>query len=193
MTLPPLRLEDRPPAVAASRPVTGTGRFDYGRQIVVDARMMEGRPAVIVVTPLLLDDSTAVLVERGWAPSPDARAIALDSLRESDSVKVTGWVLPAGPTTTTPADSAWPKHVQRADPGAVAAAYPYRLLPYVVRRTSPVHASGMRPIPPPELSDGPHLGYAVQWFSFAVIVLIGSFVLFRKEGADRGTVRRLDG
>ena len=190
MTLPPLRLEDRPIAVEASRPVTGIGRFDYQRQIVVDARVMEGRPAVIVVTPLLLDDSTAVLVERGWAFSPDARTVALDQLRESDSAKVTGWVQPAGPATTTASDSAWPKHVQRADPRAVAAAYPYRLLPYVVRRAGPVHADGMRPLPLADLGDGPHLGYAVQWFAFAGIVLIGSFLLFRKEGAVRGGRRR---
>jgi surfeit locus 1 family protein len=41
-----------------------------------------------------------------------------------------------------------------------------------------------RRLPPPELTNGPHLSYAIQWFSFAAIVLIGSFTLFRR------TVRR---
>ena len=30
-----------------------------------------------------------------------------------------------------------------------------------------------------DLSDGPHLSYAIQWFSFAIILLAGSFVLWR--------------
>src|SRR5688572_18165973 len=60
---------------AAMAERTVTGRFDYGRQVVVVARVIRGSPAVIIVTPLILADSTAVLVERGWLPSPDARTV----------------------------------------------------------------------------------------------------------------------
>lgn len=37
-------------------------------------------------------------------------------------------------------------------------------------------------LPPPELNDGPHLGYAIQWFSFGLIALVGWVVLLvRRE------------
>jgi len=31
------------------------------------------------------------------------------------------------------------------------------------------------------LGDGPHLSYAIQWFSFAVIIVVGSVALARKQ------------
>jgi surfeit locus 1 family protein len=36
-------------------------------------------------------------------------------------------------------------------------------------------------LPPPPLDDGPHRTYAAQWFSFAVIVLVGTALLVRRE------------
>jgi cytochrome oxidase assembly protein ShyY1 len=37
------------------------------------------------------------------------------------------------------------------------------------------------PIGWPELSEGPHLSYAIQWFSFAAIAVVGAVVLLRRE------------
>ena len=54
--------------------------------------------------------------------------------------------------------------------------------------------------PIPEISDGPHLSYAIQWFSFAVIIAVGSLALARKRaaeadlqprGGERGTINAL--
>ena len=49
---------------------------------------------------------------------------------------------------------------------------------------------GGNPLPPgltrwplPPLSDGPHLSYVVQWFSFALIIVVGSLVLLRQRYA----------
>jgi cytochrome oxidase assembly protein ShyY1 len=56
------------------------------------------------------------------------------------------------------------------------------LLPVVLRRTdSPIPS--LRPVPLPEVTDGPHLSYAIQWFAFGVIALVGSVVLARKDRA----------
>jgi cytochrome oxidase assembly protein ShyY1 len=42
-------------------------------------------------------------------------------------------------------------------------------------------------VPLPELSEGPHLSYAIQWFSFAVVALVGSAILVRRDRrAKRG-------
>jgi cytochrome oxidase assembly protein ShyY1 len=41
------------------------------------------------------------------------------------------------------------------------------------------------PAPLPDTSEGPHLSYAIQWFTFAAIALVGYGLLVRR--ARRGT------
>jgi cytochrome oxidase assembly protein ShyY1 len=33
----------------------------------------------------------------------------------------------------------------------------------------------------PELSNGPHYAYGVQWLAFALLAIIGRFLLFRES------------
>jgi surfeit locus 1 family protein len=167
------------------RRVRARGAFDFEREIVVMARAHDGVPAVHVVTPFRLDDDTAVLVERGWVPSPDGRTVDLLPLRESGSTAVEGVVIPF--SNSPPAEGrheGWPRYVRSANPVELASAYPYALLPIVVRRTEvpPENPSVLRRAPLPELTNGPHFSYAVQWFSFATIALVGCGVLFGKLG-----------
>ena len=42
------------------------------------------------------------------------------------------------------------------------------------------------PVPPPELSEGPHLGYAVQWFIFSAIAVVGYPLVLRRVALRRG-------
>jgi surfeit locus 1 family protein len=168
----------------AYRPAAAQGVFDFSRQVVVVARTVDDIPAVYVVTPLRLAEGPAILVERGWVPSPDAYSVPLDSLPEPDSARVAGLLLriTAIRDFTVP-DSTWPLRVPSADPEKLAGRYPYRLLPWVLRRSgadSPVPPA-LRPIPIPVIDNGPHLSYAIQWFAFATIALVGSAVLFLRE------------
>jgi len=56
------------------RPVTARGRYDAGRQFLIDNMVRRGRNGFFVITPLRLDNGQLVLVNRGW--------IAQDSRRE---------------------------------------------------------------------------------------------------------------
>lgn len=174
----------------AYRAAVAHGTFDFSRQVVVVARVVDQVPGVFVVTPLRLADTTAVLVERGWVPSPDAYTVGLDSLMEPDTAEVAGLLLPVTARRAFAVrDSTWPLYAPSDDPARLAGRYPYRLLPWVLRRTlakGPAPA-GLRPVPAPLMDNGPHLSYAIQWFSFALIVLVGSVALFLKEG---GTGKR---
>ena len=83
-------------------------------------------------------------------------------------------------------ENAWPQFVRELNPRALAEAYSYELLPLVLRRTSEeTLPEEMRPIRLPELTNGPHLSYAVQWFTFATIAVIGSIVLYVRLGTGR--------
>lgn len=170
----------------AYRRATVGGAFDFAHQLVVVARSVNGVPGVSVVTPLRLSGDEAILVERGWVASADARTVDLAALREPDTATVTGVLLRQIAVRPTAADSSWPRYVRVPDPRHVAADYPAPLVPLVLRRTVLPAGSpaGLRPVPLPELSGGPHLSYAIQWFAFAVIAVVGSVALYRKSRAD---------
>jgi surfeit locus 1 family protein len=136
----------------------------------------------------MLTADTAVLVERGWAPAPDGRTVQLSSLGEMDAAQLEGVFLPpSGTGLELDVAEGWPKFVRELDTRAIGEDYRYALLPLVLRRTgnSDSLPSAMRPVPLPELTNGPHLSYAMQWFSFATIAVIGSIVLFVRLGSEQ--------
>src|SRR2546428_720745 len=128
--------------------------------------------------PARLADGSAVFVDRGWAPSPDAAHVDEQAYEEPDTADVLGLGLRA------------PRGRGDVDPVALRDSLPYPVLPFILQQVPPPPAS-YRPLPPslmrwpaPALDDGPHLSYAIQWFSFAVIILGGSVALFRKSLAE---------
>ena len=189
--LPPLDLSSNPPEeLPRFRRVGARGVFDFAHQVIVDARAFGGTPAVVVVTPLRLEGGHAVLVERGWVLSLDARSVDLDLFPEPDSGLVSGVVvLEPGPLGQPPFSAGgWPRHVQWLSPALLTPLYPdYQLAGYVLRRDPPgaeqsaAAPRGLFPVPVPELSSGPHLVYAIQWFAFALIAIGGAVAIYRSE------------
>ncbi|MDH3290667.1 MAG: SURF1 family protein [Gemmatimonadota bacterium] len=171
--------------VLRHRRVTGTGVYDFEREVMVMARVHRGVPGVHVVTPLRITDDLAVLVERGWVPASDGKRPAIDLAETGDTVLVSGvFVTPGEGATAQSADPGWPRYVTGLNVTVLSAAYSYRLAPLILRRTElPATApTDMRAIPLPPMTNGPHLSYAAQWFAFATIALVGSFIVFRRQG-----------
>ncbi len=165
-----------------------SGVFDFTREIVLMGRAHRGTPGVHLVTPLRLDDTVALLVERGWVFSPDGRTVNdPTAFLEPDTAEVTGVLLMPSALPETPGgDGSWPRYARSIDWERLAPAYPYRLLSLVLRRTTIDDSppAGMQRLASPELNSGPHLSYAIQWFAFAVIALVGSVLLYRRSGSD---------
>ncbi len=176
---PPVELAGRvPPESLVGRRVHARGVYDYERERLWRPKAFADAPGVDLVTPLRLADGTGVLVDRGWAPSPDAYHIVALLYREADTADVTGLALAA------------PRGRGDVNPASLRDSLPYPLLPLVIQEL-PSPTAPDRPLPPglvrwvaPELDDGPHLSYAIQWFSFALIILIGSIALLRKRDAS---------
>ena len=139
--------------------------------------MVNGVPAVYIATPLVTQNGGILLVERGYAPSPDARGVDVATLREADSVVVEG-VLVLLDGGTLPSDTTWPIYVRRTDPGVLQQLFEEPLQSLVLRRTAMPsdRPPGMGAAPLPPLTRGPHLSYAVQWFLFATIAVVGPLV-----------------
>jgi surfeit locus 1 family protein len=162
---------------ARYRRVRLVGAPDYDHEIVLVGRTREGSPGVNLVTPVRVAGSdTAVLVNRGWVYSPDATTIDQRRWREGDTLRVEGYV--EAFTTGGPGDL--PAHqwlARRLGYRAVSARLPYPVAPvYVVAVAAgrPTRADAVARLPLPTPDEGPHLGYALQWFSFAVIAVVGA-------------------
>src|SRR5213592_2464550 len=91
---PPLQVDGSLPADSArDRRLVARGVYDYAQERLWHGRSYEGVPGVDLVTPLRLAAGAAVLVDRGWAPSPDAFHVDHTLYREPDTATVTGIAL----------------------------------------------------------------------------------------------------
>ncbi|MBA4073138.1 MAG: hypothetical protein C0497_15130 [Gemmatimonas sp.] len=160
------------------------GRFDFARQVALAARSSQGSPGVHLLTPLRLDDGAIVMVNRGWVYAPDAMTIdaAQWREREGETVTVTGYAETWSGRETVPVP-ARQRVVRALDSLAVARLVGAPILPYYVAQTSDSVRGPTRPVRlgEPVLSDGSHGSYAIQWFSFALIALVGGTLLVREE------------
>lgn len=166
LALPPLPVRrDITADTVRQRRVVARGVYDFAAERTWPGRSFQGTPGVALVTPLRLADGSVVLVDRGWVPSPDAFHVEHRLYREPDMATVKGIALipPRG----------------RGDVDVAGAG----LLPFVIQLETPEPPPNRglpRRWPPPAFDDGPHLSYAIQWFSFALIALVGTAVLIRK-------------
>jgi surfeit locus 1 family protein len=145
------------------------GQWDYSRESIVGGRTRSGSPGVHVVTPVTLTDGATVLVNRGWVYSPDARTVDLPRWHEGPEADLVGYV------------DEPPTSLRASDPSSL---YVVALADSTSRQT----AAGDRParLDTPAFTDqGPHLNYAVQWFSFAAIALIGTPLVVRRQQRRR--------
>ena len=165
------------------------GRYDYDHEVVLASRTYQGSPGVELFTPVRTAGSdTAVLVDRGWVYSPDGASVNLARWREGDSARVDGYVETYAPDDGVTASAFGPRVVRRTSRSEIAAKVPYPVAPYFLIATTD---SAGRDHPArrmlPVLDEGPHRGYAIQWFSFALIAIGGAAaVVFREREERRG-------
>lgn len=169
--------------------VSATGRFDTRRHVLLDNKVLNGRPGVHVFTPFTTFAGSTVLVNRGWkAMPPDRRSLpeiwtpavpvgirgVLDRPPESGLKLGAADVLEAGQ---------WPQLVTYLEMGDVATALDQRLEPWVILLDArdPAGFEG-RDWNPVVLTPARHRAYAVQWFALALT----AFVLWLMLGFRRG-------
>ncbi len=195
LELPPAELTDvvGDPAAAEFRPVVVRGSYRPADEVILQARSHEGRSGHEVLTPLVLADGSAVIVDRGWVPIDvegppvvGAEAAALD-------VEVEGYVRLSQRRTglgpVDPADGVLDR-VARVDLDRLQQQIDLPLLGFWVqlRSQEPSQAEFPLPVEPPRPGEGPaHLSYAVQWFAFAAIVAIAYPILLRRTARRGGS------
>lgn len=177
-------------ANARYRRVTLSGTYDYDNEFVLTSRTRMGSPGVNIITPVRLPATdTAVLVNRGWVYAPDGMTVDLAKWRERDSVSGVGYVATYPPPRQgSVAARSRPKAYRWLDRSTLSEVASYPLAPYYVvlaADTTPVPRDVPQSNPPrlpaPLLDEGPHRGYAFQWFSFAAISIVGTYLFLRRK------------
>jgi len=160
-----------------------SGTFDAGHQFVVRYRSNAGQSGYEVLTPLRTGDGRYLLVNRGFGVRPAGQDFPTQApAPPAGEVTIVGHVRrnEQGPEqATNPADG----QVRLVNSAAIAAALPYPLLDgYLgVLEIEPPQQGGLVPVKPPELTEGNHLSYAVQWFMFSAIAGVGLVLLIRSD------------
>ena len=155
------------------------GTPDTANEFLVTGRSRNGSPGVHIITPVRVPGSdSAVLVNRGWVYAPDAATIDVSRWRERRSA-FHGYTLLV-PYTETPM-------VKGRGTREFSVAAAHALVPYPVsdvyllaQDSGAVDSIPARLVLPP-LDDGPHLNYAIQWFSFAAIAIAGAVIVARRS------------
>ncbi|MDQ0734630.1 SURF1 family cytochrome oxidase biogenesis protein [Arthrobacter agilis] len=156
-------------------PVTFVGTYDVEHQVVVRNRPLNGQPGYEVLTPLRLDDGTAVVIDRGWLPIGNAEAGHPDEIPAPPAgrVEVTARTKPGEPAVNRGAPEG---QVASIDLPALADTldYPLQDAAYgLLALERPAAAETPIAAPKPSIDEGPHLSYSLQWFAFGVLAFVG--------------------
>jgi surfeit locus 1 family protein len=157
------------------RHTTVEGTPDFENEFVVTGRSNNGSPGVHIFTPIKVPGlERAVLVNRGWVYAADAASVDLSRWRENRRV-FQGYTqqIPWGHTASIVKG----RGIRPLLFNGVLRVMPYPFHgQYVVSRDPATDTTPVR-LPEPDLGNGPHLSYAIQWFCFAAIALVGAGVV----------------
>lgn len=174
------------------RMVTATGQYDAADTIVVRYRTRDGIGGVDAVVPLVTDSGTALLVDRGWIAT-DNRAISPDELPAppAGEVTVTGWVRADGTGDSTLVTD---NSVRAISSEAIGEALDREVYGGFVelRSEDPEPEEPLELAPEPELDEGPHFFYGLQWWFFGVLAAggFGYLAWDERRHGPRGERRR---
>jgi surfeit locus 1 family protein len=159
--------------------VSVVGRLDPDHQFLLDNRSHQGRPGFEVLTPLQRPNGRVVLIDRGWVPFSGLRErLPGVALKPRGVVTVVGRVdnlpspgLASGRAPPSQAGQ-WPKVTSFPSIGQLSAALSVPLESRILLLDAQQEDGYVRDWHPPGMEPIRHWSYAVQWWSFGVVLLV---------------------
>jgi cytochrome oxidase assembly protein ShyY1 len=180
-----------PPSSEQYKVVSATGTYDVSHTVIVRYQIRGGSSGVDVVVPLVTASGTALLVDRGWLATPNQGFTdpSQAPAPPPGKVTVTGWVRQDAQGGAA--------HVVDASTRAISSSQIQPAIGIPVyggfvdaTAETPSPATALTPSDPPDLSNGPHFFYALQWWFFGILGLFGFGYLAWEEATGRADVRR---
>ena len=165
--------------------VTFSGRYDPAHEIQARGRTVDGDVGFEILTPLLLSDGTAVLVDRGWVPAPDAGALAAPTVPAAPTglVTVVGQIhlSESRPTPIEHRDGRLDTRRISVPPLAHEMPFPVYGAYVLLTGQTPANNPAFTEVPIDHEDDWQNAGYTVQWWLFACMALYAYVWYARKE------------
>lgn len=165
--------------------VTVQGTFDVSRQILLRNRYFEGQYGFEVLTAFTSTDGNLFWVDRGWVKAGASATITPDvPAPPADEVEILGRVrldtsLPQGNFFALPSDGTGLISEANAQSSNSDVGIDSKFYLDLVSGNLPELTPAV-PAELPELSDGPHFAYALQWIIFGGLVVYGRYLIRRE-------------
>ena len=164
--------------------VTAAGVLQDQGRVLVRSQVVNGQAGTHAVYPLDLGNGTAVLVNVGWFPLGMIPPPVAELYPPDGSLELTGLLRATQlrPSFGRQEPDGLLEQVARVDVARIQEQVDLQLAPYWIQLLEPDDRDSL-PVPAeiPDLDEGAHFSYAVQWFSFALIAVVGYAALVRKE------------
>jgi cytochrome oxidase assembly protein ShyY1 len=174
-----------PPADVDWRPITATGTYLADQQVLIVDRSQAGAAGVDVVTPLQLSDGRLLLVDRGFVegstppPAPPSGTVSITGRLRGTETHHYGAIDDPGTGVL--------KELHRINVPRLAQQLGGETLPMYIDLTTSQPGQGptITPVPDPQLDEGPHLSYALQWYFFSLCAIGGWVLAVRRSARKR--------
>ncbi|MBT9614474.1 MAG: SURF1 family protein [Burkholderiales bacterium] len=165
------------------RRISVTGQFDPAHEILLDNRVLNGKPGYHVVTPLKMDSAERyVLVDRGWVARGVDRTLLPEIRTPLGKIVIEGIAVPPSNkylelSTQTVEGKVW----QNLNMKRMADLLRYPVQPVVITQLNDNGDGLMRRWNRPDVGIEKHVGYAFQWFALAVATIVIYGVMYAKR------------
>jgi cytochrome oxidase assembly protein ShyY1 len=186
-----LRHDVDPPDTDQYAVVSATGTYEASKTVIVRYQTHNGSPGVDVVVPLVTSSGTALLVDRGWFQTSNQGVSDPSQVPAPPSgrVTVTGWVRQNASGGAASVIDASTRAISSSQIEPAIGIPTYGGFVQLLSE-SPRPATALARADAPDLSNGPHFFYALQWWFFGILALFGYGYLAWEEVTGRGELRR---
>lgn len=162
------------------------GHFLPSSEILLDNQTLNGQTGYLVLTPFQPENSqTLILINRGWIPLGADRNILPKIETTKDEVTLIGRI-------NTPASglilkkevissAQWPLRIQSIDFYALSEILQRKLIPFLLELEANSPAVFATKPNNFQFQVNRHLGYALQWFTIALVTLIYYVILYIRQ------------
>lgn len=170
------------------RRIDVVGSWLTNKQALVRKQSYESNLGFWVVTPFKSTSGLTILVNRGWIAATDS-AISTPVVQSppTGTVEILGRARIIKPRTRARPMDLPTGQIDGVHPDEVLSNLDHVANSYLelTASTPESRTTDLQPILAPEVTEGPHRSYALQWIFFAIMTFIGWGVLVRKELQNR--------
>ena len=165
--------------------VEAIGKYDQSGEVLIDNAIHNGKAGYHVITPFILkQDKSVIMVNRGWVPVGNDRSVLPELTAPNNEIKISGILSP--PKSKPPIILAELDVKSKVwlyfDKQTFEKKLSKSISPVIILLDKHENNGYVRKWPKIEAKVGMHVGYAIQWYVFAIIVLVTYFgVNFKKR------------